>query len=325
MMFLTPIRSFMNILKWALGNFLSLDTFHVGHELMVFKEDDGNLPTFPQRTQAKVAFPDLVLDIVLSAISELNDKLSLTPEGFPSFFIKRSRMGIAYPLLRIINYSMMSGSLPDLWKCAIVSPLLKKSPAYLAANYRPISLISSFGKVMEILIKKYFTDHLVSHQLLNPAQFGFLQNKSTNLQVVSALNDWIAAVNNQAQVDAIYFDIAKAFDIVSHPKLLHKLGSYGISGPVAKWIKSFVSDRTFVVKVGDRLSSAHKIASGVPQGSVLSPLLFLIYINDVTDELTCSCKLFADDLKIYRPVFDPVIDFPVLQQDLNTFNDWTKA
>ena len=254
-----------------------------------------------------------------------NFHASETPDKVQSHFIKKTHRSLTAPLRIVFERSLSCCVLPKQWKTAVVTPILKKPPAATVGNYRPISLTSSVCKVFEIMINKTLLNYVIEVGLLNTSQFGFLPGRSTLSQLLVCTNDWMSALNDRIQTEVVYIDIAKAFDTVCFGKLLHKLGGYGVSGSLLKWIRAFLCDRTFRVKVGNSYSRDYLISSGVPQGSLLGPFLFLLYINDAPERLSSICKLFADDLKIYRPLRDPDRDLQILQDDLDLFCEWTKA
>jgi ribonuclease P/MRP protein subunit RPP40 len=157
-------------------------------------------------------------------------------------------------------------------------------------------------RLMESIINNSIVHYLRSNELINDSQHGFLRKRSTCTNLLDSIHDWAVALNYKHSVDVIYIDFRKAFDTVSHPKLISKLESYGFSGFLLHWLKAFLSNRSQSVKVDGHFSSSVSVTSGVPQGSVLGPTLFLLFINDITDQLNnldVSVKLFADDLKLY--------------------------
>ena len=289
----------------------------------VYITDNGHLPEFVSRCDHNVSDLRITYDIVYNAIIRLSSKNSLTPEGIPSIFLKRTSFSISHPLATIFNHSLYTGSLPSEWRTAFVVPLVKKHPKTRVSNYRPISLTSSVCKILETIVQEKILSHLQTNLLLSPEQYGFLPGKSTVSQLLTCFSQWFENYNSDLQTDVIYVDYAKAFDKVSHQKLLHKLRSYGISGCLLSWLKGFLQERTFRVKISEELSPPYTISSGVPQGSVLGPLLFLCYVNDLPQSLNSECKLFADDLKIHRALRDPAVDFLQLQDDLDSLSRWS--
>ena len=152
----------------------------------------------------------------------------------------------------------------------------------------------------ESLIASQLLDFLIIHNLITKHQHGFLKRHSTNTNLLECLNDWTLSISNHKFVHIGYIDFQRAFDSISHPKLIVKLISYGISGNLLFWVKAFLFNRTQAVRVGSTLSRSIDVTSGVPQGSVLGPLLFNLFINDIADFFDkCKIKMFADDLKLY--------------------------
>ena len=287
--------------------------------------DDGTIADFPRRTSACLSHVCLDIKVIHRAILKLSDKLSLTPDFIPSHFLRRTVFSICLPLKIIFERSLSCSSLPSPWKTALVTPLLKKSPSNVVENYRPISLTSSVCKVFEIIVKDSLLSHLLSHHLLSDSQHGFLPGRSTLTQLLLSTHDWVSVFNSNLQTEIVFVDFAKAFDVVCHRKLLTKLKAYGVTGFLLKWIGAFLTDRSFRVLVRDRFSQPHSVPSGVPQGSVLGPLLFLVYINDLPELMQSTCKVFADDVKIYRPLRDPVSDLFILQNDLDRLFEWSRT
>jgi ribonuclease P/MRP protein subunit RPP40 len=173
--------------------------------------------------------------------------------------------------------------------------------------------------VLEKIVKRNILEHLLRNNLLTKVQHGFLPNRSCTTNMLVFMDSLTDARDHGQITDTIFFDFAKAFDKVPHRPLLQKLLSYGIDMNVLTWVKSFLTGRTFRVRVGDSLSSPSPVHSGVPQGSVLGPLLFLIYINDLPDMLTTNCLLYADDIKIWA-LNDP----STLQIDIDAVMRWSE-
>ena len=230
--------------------------------------------------------------------------MSHTLDGMPGFFLKRIALPIALPLSIILNDSFATGQLPDVWKSAIISAIHKKGSKSQAINYRPVSLTSFVCKLMESIIKNHMMSFLNKEKLLSSKQHGFMPQKSTVTQLVHCNSVWQWARNSKVTTEFIYLDFSKAFDKVPHDKLFKKLRCYGISENVLEWIKSFLSDRTQVLKVENTRSNTMSVLSGIGQGTCLEPLAFILYINDLASVLDGRVQFakFADDLKIWREV-----------------------
>ena len=177
---------------------------------------------------------------------------------------------------------------------------------------------------MEHIILSHVSKHLASNRILTDAQHGFRQGLSTTTQLSLAVDDWSSALQHRSQVDAIFLDFQKAFDRVPHQRLQIKLQFYGISGDTLNWIMSFLTDRQQAVVIDGTQSSWRNVSSGVPQCSVLGPTLFLIFINDITDQVQSKIRLFADDCVVYRDIASEV-DHQILQHDLAQLSTWSSV
>lgn len=210
------------------------------------------------------------------------------------------------------------GKMPAVWKTANVTALHKKGDKSDARNYRPISLTCIISKVFEKLLR----NHILSHfsPMIKPEQHGFLPKKSCLSNLLDCMNTVYDIMEDGSNVDILYLDFMKAFDSVSHNKLLSKLQSYGIGGKTLSIVKDFLSCRSFKVRVADAESNPFGVKSGVPQGSVLGPLLFLIYINDLPDGIKSCLSLFADDVKMIVATANK----DASQEDLELLNSWQK-
>ena len=191
-------------------------------------------------------------------------------------------------------------SLPSEWRHANITPKFKKGLPSDPANYRPIALTCCCCKILESIIASTLINYLQEHNLINKQQHGFLKNHSTCTNLLESLNDWTLSISNHESVVIGYIYFARAFDSISHPKLFIKLQGYGIKGNLLFWIQAFLTDRTQSVRIGSSLSKSCPVISGIPQGSVLGPILFNVFINDITDNFSnVTAKLFADDVKLY--------------------------
>jgi hypothetical protein len=174
---------------------------------------------------------------------------------------------------------------------------------------------------MEHIILSHVSKHLAYHNILINEQHGFRKLFSCETQLITAINDWAKSINQKKQTDAILLDFSKAFDSVPHLRLMSKLDHYGIRGLSANWIKAFLSNRSQVVSINGSHSRPQPVISGVPQGTILAPVLFLLYINDISENIKSQIRLFADDGIIYREINNDQ-DHVTLQEDLDNLNNW---
>ena len=192
-------------------------------------------------------------------------------------------------------------------------------------NYRPVSLTSVVCKVLEHIIHRHIMNHCDQHNLLRSHQHGFRQNHSCESQLILSMEDIYRQHDKNKQVDMLILDFTKAFDTVPHQRLLMKLKHYGIDSNLHRWISSWLTERTQQVVVDGDYSSYKQVRSGVPQGTVLGPLMFLLYINDIGDHLNHSTiRLFADDCLLYRTISNQD-DADRLQDDLDKLQEWTET
>ena len=222
----------------------------------------------------------------------------------------------------LFQASLNQGIVPPDWKTANIVPLFKKGDKSNPANYRPISLTSLTCKILEHVVFSNFMTHFEKYNILDNAQHGFRKNRSCVSQLITTLDDFANTLKNQQQTDAILLDFSKAFDKVDHSGLLSKLELYGIRGPLLEWTSSFLVGRKQSVIVDGQTSPPSNVLSGVPQGTVLGPLFFLVYINDISRGLSkgTTIRLFADDSLLYRPI-KSLKDCEILQHDLNTLQN----
>ncbi len=269
----------------------------------VYQQDDGSLPEITQPTNKTLCYIDFSPDIVYAFLHELPNKFSNGPDGLNPYFLKQIALHVALPLSIIFTKSFESNELPEDWKAANVVPVHKKGKKCSVENYRPISLTSVASKVMESIIKRTLVQYLTSNKLISPDQHGFLARHSTDTQLLQYLNYVTSNVDKRLFVDVLYLDFAKAFDTVSHNKLIHLLNnSYGINGNLLLWIKAFLTNRKQRVSIDNSFSEWCRIPSSVVQGSCLGPVLFLLYINHLpmtVNSTNVQIKLFADDTKIF--------------------------
>ncbi len=286
-------------------------------------EPDGDVPTIPNRDCDVIMTPLRISEeMVEKKLSELNPNKSPGPDSMHPRFLKEMATELKKPLAMLYNKSLDSSQLPNIWKKAKITAIFKKGDRRHPGNYRPVSLTSIVCKVFEKLVREHIISHFKNNRLFSDKQYGFLDGRSTSLQLLKVLDHWTDALDSDDIIDCIYMDYAKAFDKVPHRRLISKLSSYGIHNSIIQWIDAFLTDRYQQVAVNGALSGLQKMTSGIPQGSVLGPLLFVIYINDLPDLLQSQPYLFADDTKIFR-VIKNNRDQEILQSDLDKLYNWS--
>ena len=290
------------------------------------KESISQIPKFEKRTNEVLVEFELTIGDVEKKLLKLDVNKAMGPDGVHAKILKETAKEMAVPLTIIFRESLDSGTVPQAWKDAFISPLFKKGSKLDPNNYRPVSLTSIPCKILESLVKEFIYNHLERHNLLCYQQHGFVKQKSCTTNLLETIDIVSKALNQKKEknsVDVVYLDFAKAFDTVPHKRLLTKLEAYGISGILLKWIQSFLSNRRQRVRQGEALSDWCAVTSGVPQGSVLGPLLFVIYINDLPDTIKSIIKLFADDTKLIRVIREEM-DSIELQEDLFRVSKWSE-
>lgn len=224
----------------------------------------------------------------------------------------------------IFNISLQQGKLPLDWRSAYVTTVYKKGNKHDAANYRPISLTTVCCKILKHIIVWHIMYNLEEHKILSPLQHGFWSGHSCESQLIITTHDLIKNFDQKLQTDILILDFSKAFDTVLHKHLLHKLKHYGIIGPLHHWISSFLMQRTQQVVVEGDHSDTAKVESGIPQGTVLGPLMFLCFINDLPNSVTSTVRLFGNDCLLYKQIRSQK-DQADLQKDLSSLENWAKT
>lgn len=269
---------------------------------------------------SRVATVDVTPDEVFDKLVGLKSSLTPDPDGLPCYFLKMCSPTLAFPVFLLFQKSLKSGIFPKRWKRAYVTPLFKSGDKSDVRNYRPICCLPLLGKILDSIV----CDKLMSlfKDTIIPQQHGFFPGRSCQSNLLIYHNYINSSLEAGQQVDSVYTDFCKAFDKVNHHLLLRKLRSYGISGQLFSWLKSYLVDRTQRVKVRNRLSEVINASSGVPQGSHLGPILFSLFVNDISSVFKhCRFLLFADDLKIYLRV-ENASDCIGLQNDLDNLESW---
>ena len=267
---------------------------------------------------------NIVFDVnqVALLLRNINPNKAQGPDGIHGRILKKCAATLAYPLSKLFKLSYFSGAIPDDWKLANVVPIHKKGSKNNIENYRPISLTSIVMKQFEKIVRQKLMEKCES--LINPNQHGFLPKKSCTTQLVTFTDSLALSLNSNYRVDTIYFDFMKAFDSVNHDLLLQKLKqSFKVDGILLRFIVNYLKGRKQSVVISDATSNSIDVNSGVPQGSIVGPLLFVLFINDIDVGLSddTNITLYADDTKIWR-IIKTYDDHVKLQQDINLLQDW---
>lgn len=281
------------------------------------QEDLQHIPDLEERHNG-IFLSDI--DISTSAVKNklklLKNSKSAGPDGFHPRVLKETADTISAPLAIIFRKSVTEGELPQQWKDANIAPVHKKGSRNAVENYRPISLTSVIGKILESVVRDSLLEHLCENDILCDAQHGFLPGRSCVTQLLEVMELWTSSLDSGREVDTIYLDFCKAFDSVPHERLLSKLRSYGITGNLEKWFCAFLTGRRQRVVVKGKFSKWSEVRSRIPQGSVLGPTVFVVFINDLHEVVTSVVRIYADDTKIFREIRTPA-DCDGIQADLD--------
>ena len=258
---------------------------------------------------------------LMKLLQNLKPGKAAGPDKLKPLLLRELREEIA-PIIQIIfDRSLKTGKLPADWMKANVMPVFKKGDKSLAANYRPISLTCILCKVLEHILASNIVKHLDGQGILYDLQHGFREKRSCETQLIMLIEDLARNASVGKQTDIILLDFSKAFDKVNHSKLLWKLHQYGIRGHVLNWVRAFLGSRSQRVVIKGEESESIPVTSGDPQGSVLGLILFLIYINDLPDEVCSQVRLFAEDTALYLTM-ESEDSGPKLQSDLDILSMW---
>lgn len=240
-----------------------------------------------------------------------------------TFVLKELFDVVGYPILNLINMSLTEGVMPDSLKISTVIPIPKINCANKLEDYRGINMLPIVEKLIEIVVHSQILNYMETNNLLFERQSGFRKNHSCETAVQLVVNEWKKSIDKDQYVAALFIDFKRAFETISRTTLLNKLNYYGIKGVVLNWFQSYLSNRYQITKYDSTTSVPLKNLHGVPQGSVLGPLLFIIYINDIHKVINkCSIKLFADDTLLYSASEDPTISINAIKADLKTLIPW---
>ena len=287
-----------------------------------FSEEDRDreyfsfLPEFSkdiQMTQIKV-------HDIMDTLKSLDVSKSAGPDGIPPVFLKSLSAELTIPLFWLFNMSLQSGVFPKTWKSSFLVPIFKSGKKSDIRNYRGIAIISCIPKVFEAIVNKTLF-HMVKNRITNN-QHGFFKGRSTCTNLLEFVNYSLTAMDNGNRVEALYTDFSKAFDRIDIPMLLFKLEKIGFERSLLKWVESYLTSRQQIVKFKGAKSKPIQVTSGVPQGSHLGPLLFILYVNDICFILKhVKVLIYADDMKLYLEILNDE-DVNIFQNEINIFYDW---
>ncbi len=288
----------------------------------VFTEE--KLEDIPQvESQRAPTMPDIHITAqgVQKLLENLNPSKAAGPDQIPARILKICAKQLASALAQLFQQSLTEGIVPEDWRTANMAPIFKKGDRSKASNYRPVSLMAIVCKLMEHILVSHIMTHLETNNILTDLQHGFRSKRSCESQLLITTEDLLSTIDKGKQADLTILDFSKAFDVVPHHRLMVKLEHYGIRGITRRWIKKFLENRKQRVVVNGDMSDFAPVTSGAPQGSVLGPVLFLVFINDICHNIRSCLPLFADDCLLYR-VIESDEDRAMLQEDLDRLTTW---
>ena len=300
----------------ALETANTISTFYAS---ILRNSDPHTLDATPTEPSPDMSF--ITLENITRKLNHLNSNKSPGLDGIHPRLLKECALELAPWLYNLFRHSWFSGHIPKIWKDSVISPIYKGGDRLQPCNYRPVALLSVVSKVFESIIDDDIRGELSSQGYFNIAQHGFRKGLSCTTNLVTATDAWSKAIDAGLGSDVLYLDLSKAFDKVSHRILIQKLSEVNLRPGLLPWIHAYLSNRTFCVRVGSSLSQQRPVLSGVPQGSILGPLLFLMYVNDLPRQISSKCLMYADDIKIWRTL-NTSLDRVRLQDDLDHVTDW---
>ena len=266
----------------------------------LINDKDAVLPDiFPYTIHTPLQSIVLSPDEVKEVLKSLPVGKASGPDGISNRVLKELSTELSLPLSSFFNYSLNIGEVPDIFKVAHVTPVPKGGDLSVVSNNRPISLLSNLDKTLERLVFKHLYNHFRENNIITSFQSGFTPGDSTVNQLTYLYNTFCQALDSGKEVRVVFCDIKKAFDRVWHAGLIHKLKAAGISGSLLKWFVSYLADRRQKVVLHGAQSDWNSVHAGVPQGSILGPLLFLLYINDIVSDIGSNIRFYLLTTQVF--------------------------
>ena len=291
------------------------------HFASVFERPVPDVPTYPLQDVVSLGSIHITREAVSRGLDHLDIGKGMGPDGVPPILLRQCSETLSYPLTSLFNKSLQSGHFPASWKTSYITPIPKAGDRSIIQHYRPICSLSTTPKLLEKLVVEQLAPQFSS--FICQEQHGFLRGRSTTSNLMVFQDFVLDGFSKGFQTDAISTDYAKAFDRLSHNHLLSLLASLGVHGPFLTWMQTYLCDRKLIVRVKGHLSSPFLASSGIPQGSHLGPLCFLLMINSVVERFGpgVKCLLFADDLKVFCHIKSPS-DCRSLQSAIDELEAW---
>ena len=260
---------------------------------------------------------------IIDIVNSFENKLSKDKDGFNMYILKKIVNQVVDPFLHICNLSFNKGIFPDAMKVAKVIPIHKSGEKNVFNNYRPVSILSQFSKILERLFCNRLENYIEKNKILNDSQYGFRNHRSTAMAIIDLIEYVTTALDKKKHVMGIFIDLKKAFDTIDHEILMKKLYHYGLRGISQTWIQSYLSQRKQFVEYDEVKSSCKDIVCGIPQGSILGPKLFILYINDICNVSTLlKYVLFADDTNLLYEHENYETLCMNVDNELSRLNEW---
>ena len=281
---------------------------------------------FRRRKPAKPEKLDIFFDHtdVIDAIKKIPNGASPGPDGIPTCLLKKGATSVALMLTNILRSSFETGEIPDILKLGYISPIHKGGSTSNPANFRPVALTSHIAKTGERIIREQLVAYLESIDKMDNSQHGSRKGRSTLSQLLEHHDEIITMLENGENVDSIYLDFSKAFDKCDLGIMMHKLKALGIKGKLGIWLHNFLTLRKQQVVISGKTSNVTHVTSGIAQGTVLGPILFLIYISDIGNDISAKKQIYVDDTKVKKGIRNED-DVETLQEDLNKLYNWAKT